>query len=526
MRRSRYTILALFVLATRSLEAQESKSQSSASAALSTGGDATVLRLLQESHDLCQQLPVGLRLMNVLRRETEMISRLRPDLGREWANELFTLSFQMKGTQRSFSQNTAMRLLIRLDPNQALELLHSLTIEEPAPERAAARPEMQLVHEAFMALVGRDGASALPLVEQEAERLGVQGHYPYAALGYAVMEATLKDRGRDNQSAIRVLQSVFEPAFERYSQSAHSYSDDLEFGKMLQALAGGLPFDSVQPALRMLVKNLLATDARKYQFESEVYTNDGQTAKVHNGIDAALLFFGTLINRDSELAEQLKSTRPELQTALEYAKDGRERSGSFGPGGSPQSMRSRDHDSETRMEAMHLSDTNPEAAIAKAELLPDDGRRASTLLDVARGMAGDYPERAAKLIAEIQSGSKPTDDELHVNLISAQAFVAAAQNKKDELNELLQRGFELANHILSEQQRTGDIPLVAGLPPLVQVGIQNNPDLTVTFVEGLSPSYLKAELLIGAASGLTLRVRLPLTSRPQQEVEKPSEHMR
>lgn len=523
MGRSRCTILALFVLATSSLEAQESKSQSSESAALSTGGDATVLRLLRESHDLSQQLPVSLRLMNLLPRQAEMISRLRPDLGREWANELFTLSFQTKGTRRSSLQNTAMRLLIRLDPNRALELLHNLTIEQPAPERAAALPEMQLVHDVFMVLVGRDGASALPLLEQEAERLGVQGHYPYAALGYAVMQATSKDWGRDNQSAIRVLQSVFEPAFERYSQSTHSYSNDLEFGKMLQVLAGGLPFDSVQPALRILVKNLLATDTRKYQFESEVYTNDGQTAKVHNGIDATLLFFGTLINRDSELAEQLKSTRPELQTALEYAKAGRERSVSLEPAGFP---RSPDHDSETRLEAMRLSDTNPEAAIAKAEQLPDDGRRASTLLDVARGMAGDYPERAAKLIAETQSGSKPTDDQLHVNLISAQASVAAAQNKKDELDELLQGGFELANHILSEQQRTGDIPFVAGLGPLVQVGIQNNPDLTVTFVEGLSPSYLKAELLLGAASALTLRVRLPFTSRPQQGVEKPSEHMR
>jgi hypothetical protein len=463
--------------------------------------------------------------MNVLRRQAEMVSRLRPDLGREWANELFTLSFQTKGAQRSLLQNTAMRMLIRLDPDRALELLHSLTIEEPAPERATSPPEMQLVHEVFMVLVGRDGTGALPLVEQEAERLGVLGHYPYAALGYATMQATSKDWGSDNQRAIRVLQSVFEPAFARYSQNAHGYSDDLEFGKALQVLAGGLPFDSVQPALRMLVKNLLATDTRKYQFEAEVDTNDGQTAKVHNGIDATLLFFGTLINRDPELADQLKSTRPELQTALEYAKAGRARSVSFGPGGWPQSMQSQDPDAKTRMEAVRVSDINPEAAIARAKQMPDDDKRASTLLDVARGMAGDYPERAAKLIAETQSGNKPTDDQSHMNLISAQAFVAAAQNKKDELDELLQRGFESANHILLEQQRTGDIPFVAGLGPLVQVGIQNDSDLTVTFIEGLSPSYLKAELLLGAASALSLRVRLPLTSRPQQRVEKPPEPM-
>src|SRR5260370_18580047 len=124
------------------------------------------------------------------------------------------------------------------------------------------------------------------------------------------MQATSKDWGSDNQRAIRLLQSVFEPTFARYSQNAGGFSDNFEFGEMLQVLAGGLPFDSVQPALRMLVKNLLATDTRKYQFEAEVYTSEGKSAKVHNAIDANILFFGMLINRDPELAQQLESTRP------------------------------------------------------------------------------------------------------------------------------------------------------------------------------------------------------------------------
>ena len=522
MRRSPYRILALFVLVTNLLEAQESKSQSSESAVISTSGaNAAILRLLQQSHDLDQQLPVSLRLMNLLPRQAEIASRLRPDLGREWANELFTLSFQTKGVQRSIAQNTAMRILIRLDPDRALELLHSLNIEEPVANWAASPPEMQLVHEVFEMLVTRDGASALPLLEQEAERMGVQGHYPYAALGYATMQATSKDWGSDNQRAIRVLQSVFEPAFARYSQNAHGYIDDFEFGKMLQVLAGGLPFDSVQPALRMLVKNLLATDTRKYRFEAQVYTSDGQTANVHNAIDATILFFGMLINRDPALAQELESTRPELQTALEYTKEGRQRSIAFGPAGQPR--QSPDPSAETRMDAARLSYINPEAAITKVKQLPDDDKRAGTMLEVARGIAGDYPERAAELIAESQRGNKPADDEIYLNLISAQVFVAAAQDKKNELHQLLQRGFESANHIILEQQRTGNIRFVVGLVPMVQIAIQNDPDLTITFIEGLSPSYLKAELLLEAASGLGMGVRLPLSSRPQQRVEKPAQ---
>jgi hypothetical protein len=518
MRRPLCTILASFVLISNLLEAQDSKSQSSRPEVLSTSdADATAVDLLQQSHNLSQQLPVSMRLMNLLPRQAEMVSRLRPDLGQEWANELFTLAAQAKGAQRSIAQNAAMRILIRLNPDRALESLHSLNIEEPVPKWATSPPEMQLVQEAFDALAKRDGASALPLLQQEAERLGVQGHYPYAALGFATMSTTLKDWGHDNERAIGVLRSVFEPAFARYSQNAHNYGDDVEFGKMLQVLAGGLPIDSVKPALRLLVKNLLATETSKYQFEAEVYTSDGQTAKMHNAIDATILFFGTLINRDPELAEQLKSTRPEVQTALEYAKDGRQRSLRFGAVGEPRNMQSVDPGAETRMDAVRLSHINPEAAITMAEQLPDDDKRASTMLEVARGIAGDYPERAAELIAESQNGNKPTDDQLQLNLISAQAFVAAAESKKGDLDELLQRGFESANRILLEQQRTGAIQIVAGLGPLVQIGIQNDPNLTVTFIESLSPSYLKAELLLGAASAVSMRRSLPFSSRPQQK---------
>jgi hypothetical protein len=43
--------------------------------------------------------------------------------------------------------------------------------------------------------------------------------------------------------------------------------------------------------------------------------------------------------------------------------------------------------------------------------------------------------------------------------------------------------------------------------------------LTVSFIESLSPSYLKAELLLGAASALNMRRPLPFSSRPQQKNE-------
>src|ERR1700682_3203756 len=141
---------------------------------------------------------------------------------------------------------------------------------------------------------------------------------------------------------------------------------------------------------------------------------------------------------------------------------------------------------QTRTDAVRLSTLNPEAAIAQAQQLPED-QRASTMLDIARNFSGDYPERAAELIAAIQ------------------------------------RGCELANRVILEQQRTGDIHFFTGLGPLVQVGVDNDPDVTIPFIESLSPSYVKAQLLLIAGSDLSMGTRVPLRFHPQQKVEKPAQ---
>jgi hypothetical protein len=177
-------------------------------------------------------------------------------------------------------------------------------------------------------------------------------------------------------------------------------------------------------------------------------------------------------------------------------------------------MRSEDPAIETRMDAIGLSRRNPEAAIAKAEQMPDD-KRAGTMLELARGMAGDHAERAAELIAETQSKNPPTDDEMQFNSISAQASVAAAQNKEDELHELLQRGFASANRILLEQQRSDDIRFFPGLGLMIQIGIQNDSDLTTAFMESLPTSYVKGEAFLIAASALSMARRLSFSSRQQ-----------
>jgi hypothetical protein len=178
MRRPLCALLVALALVASLAQARQSQSQSSESGVPSAGGaDSKIISLLQESHEQDRQLPLRTRL-SLLRQQAGMISQLRADLGREWANELLTLSFQTKGNERSFAQVTAMSILARLDPDRALELLHSMSMEGPESNRTPYVPKMKLVQQIFQVLVARDAVSALPLLEQEAARMGTEGHYP------------------------------------------------------------------------------------------------------------------------------------------------------------------------------------------------------------------------------------------------------------------------------------------------------------------------------------------------------------
>ena len=466
----------------------------------STGDTDTFVSLIRQSHDLDNLLPPSMR-VRVLSRQAEMASQLNPDLGREWANELFALSLQVKGN-RSQVQSTALNILIRLDPVRALDLLHQLGPDDPESKSAAWPPLTALAHRVFGILALRDGENALPVLQREAERMGLQGHYPYSALGYATMQIANKYWGNDNPRAIRILDSVFQPAFERYSQAPRTYFDDCEFGEMLQVLAGGLPFDSVQPALHLLVKNLLATDTSKYQFSAEVINVNDQSTAAHNAIDTAIFLFGSLINRDSDLAKELASRRPELQKGLEFTKEGQKRSSMFGPASSPQPGQPAGID-ELYQEAVRLAISNPTEAVATAEQLPDDTRTIA-LLQVARMVSRYDPARAATVLAEVQQESNSsTDEETLVDIISAQAFVAAGQKNQGALHDSLRQGFASANHMLLEQQGTRrNYVSIPALTPLVHIGMESDPDFHYSLCGGPSGIARESRSFTGCGARL------------------------
>lgn len=169
-----------------------------------------------------------------------------------------------------------------------------------------------------------------------------------------------------------------------------------------------------------------------------------------------------------------------------------------------------------KRERLRLSHTNPDLAVSKAEQVTDDDERAQTVLDVARNIEGTHPEQAAQLIAQTQTASHAGKAQMQLNVLSARAFVAAAQNQQQEFRTLLQRGFELAKQLVSESQASGEMQFVRGLASLVQIAAQKYPDLTAVFLQSLSTSRLKAELLLSAAAALQMPARLPLGSPAQK----------
>jgi hypothetical protein len=484
-----------------------------AAASPDPGMTDTIVSLLEQSHNIVRQIPPGARL-RLLTEQTELASHYRADLSSQWANELFSTSREVKaGPVRSYAQSSAMAVLVRLDPNGALGMLDSADLEVLAPKGGGSPVMARVVNEVFSAVIARGGVNALPIVELAAQRLGARGHYPYSALGYAAMDASNPFWRDDQPRAVEILRSAFEPAFARYIQSGGSYGDDFEFGDMLKVLAGGLPLDLIKPALHEFVNRILAMDPGKEQFETEVYTRDGRKVTVSTPIDATLTYFGQLVNRDPELVQELDAARPQLEAGLEATQEGNLRSMRFGQ--RPKTMAARTpaaQDFRTQMDALALSNINADAAIAKAQQLPAD-QRGKTSLDIARTMAGEHPQQAADLIDSVQRDLNSADPRIQLDVISAQVSVAAAEGNEEALRELLKHGFELATQVMDPNKGNEPGHYTRGLPPMVQIGIQNERKLTMAFLDGVPPSAEKAELLLGAAGGLAMGTRLPIGSR-------------
>jgi hypothetical protein len=77
---------------------------------------------------------------------------------------LLTSTFieQTKEGYGALAQNSAMAVLVLLDLDQALELLHSMSMEEPGANWSTTPPKLEIAQHVFQLLAEPDGESVLP----------------------------------------------------------------------------------------------------------------------------------------------------------------------------------------------------------------------------------------------------------------------------------------------------------------------------------------------------------------------------
>jgi hypothetical protein len=498
MRRSVWAVFGVLLALVAFPQSQTSTPQISQESAGSNLRDvqdpsATIISLVQQSHDLNSKSDVNSQVY-LLERQITLILRRNPELARQWIDELFALSFeQRKGSPVVVTQQMAITDLSQIDPDSALNLLNRMSTTNANQKQAMISAKASAASSIFSALVARDGVNALPVVEHEAELLSAEETYPYGALGAAENAAAMKDWRGNRERAFSLIQATFERAFARYRDQPASYSDDYAFGDMLIHLGGSLPNEILRPALDLLVQNLLMTDTKAYQVQAQMFACDGREVKADNAIDAVLLRLASLMNRvDPELALHLQDGRPALRSAIEETTAGCQRALKIGP--NPQNTRLRNPNVQLQADAMQFEHINTDAAIAKAQQITDDNLRVQTLLRIAGDIAEHEPQRAAKLVTDTQMNMRNGDPRMQLSLITAEASVAAAQKKNDNVRELLQRGFEIA--------MTNGADGTVG--PLLRIATQNDPSFAMMFLQNLAPSPAKAQLLIDAASELDI----------------------
>src|SRR5579872_4902866 len=155
MRRLPLLGLACFAILTASTAQQNTAPFAPLPPPARIGSVDAIVDLLQQSYQVNEHLPHG-PLPGLLQRQAQMAADVSPDLARVWASELLSLASQdsakegskEKGPPDTYFRDSAMAILARVDPDRALELLHTLNLEPPDAS-APAMPGNQLVQQVF-----------------------------------------------------------------------------------------------------------------------------------------------------------------------------------------------------------------------------------------------------------------------------------------------------------------------------------------------------------------------------------------
>ena len=368
----------------------------------------------------------------------------------------------------------------------------------------------------FAAVLRKKGVVALPLLQQEAQRLAESGTYPYSALASGVNQLGRMDAG--------LAETVFADSLAAYQQSSPTLAGNADFVNMLRLNRGPAAHADVQQAVTTVVNNLLAHPADSDQ-EKLPQPIQYQGATVDNPTDFLLLQLMPVARElQPDLLDHIAQSRPALGKAANAVSAMPRESWFPGQlGNSAAAATNPERAALNRIQGAAASD--PKQALAMANTQQDPLARSQALAAVASGMASKDPQQASQVLDDAQKAAEKIDDQRkELQALIAMAIASNRMNNQVVLRDSLARGFVLGDELLRQQQNEHpeQPPSDQGLSALVRAGVRPQLELTVAGIETLQNPQVKAQLLVIAAQSMPRRRAAPKSPAPAAVAEKPA----
>ncbi len=469
--------------------------------------------LLERAYAITRDLPLETRAY-LLGWMLDPASRIEPQIAQAWADELFQMAHDLSDPQqRGPAEIQAVDALSRIDVVHALEVFRQMDADiimngrvMPLDVRDSAARNL------FSELLRKKGVPALPVLEQEAQRLAESGAYPYIAMGFAADQILHKDRS--------LAEKMFADAVAAYQQSTPTLVGNAEFVTMLRDSSFYAQRADAQQAVTAVVNNLLShPDDGDENFKKAQLSFQG--VAIDTPTDYLLLQLLPVVRRlQPDLLDTVAQSRPALGKAVSMAgtmTQGNPFPHSVGELAPPPAA---NPDQAVVNRIQRAASDDPQAALAISNQLQDPAVRAQALSAVASGMVSKDPQQAAQLLSNAQDLAAKIDDKRkQLQAIIAMAQAGNRMNNQAVLRDSLARGFVLGNELLQLDEDNGTPPSFTLLSPLVRAGAHTQLETVVAGIDGIQNLEVKAQLLVLTAQSMP-RPRPPRTQTAPAPEEK------
>jgi hypothetical protein len=456
--------------------------------------------LLELSYSIGATLP-GNERAKVLPRQITAASSIDPKLAAQWAEDALPFALELPpGDDRDAVYAGAIPALVSSGPEHALEVFRTL------PPDTATGPSFNFaLQRLFSTLVQTQGADGMELVRQEALRLSQTSHYPYSA----VLNAARALRTGDNQ----LREAFFDEAAAAYQQGNRSPAGDAEFVRMLMQEWPRVSRPAAQSAFQSVTDNLLARaqreDTEAVAASSSSSTSSAASSSTRNSADSLLRrLLSTLRRFDPELQQKVLQARPSLSGSGGGSGRGGLQAGLSPRGGGFGASQLQPQQDPMRAEQQSFlqynqARRNPAGALTASTALSDPLARTLALLGAASGLVRKDPAGAsAALDRALNAADKITEPAQQLQAAVTMANVAGQMNNTAALRAILDRGFQAAETLQEGDDATEASRAQSTLQRLARSGFQQDPALTLSFVNQVRMPATKAALLIEGAQAL------------------------